>query len=150
LVRLSSNPQYKAFHLFTDDPGLDARLTFLRRQSALDARAALFVLSPVNNTELQDFIHRRVLFIDSNVTTKSVRSLTEALREPSIEYYTAHSKRVRRKRNRHASSAYSGYPTSALATTRAVPLRPIGWTVRYEYKLGTFAEFRFEEEVARK
>lgn len=117
-----------------DDPGLDARLTFLRRQSALDARAALFVLSPVNNNELQEFIH----------------SLTEALREPSVEYYTAHSKRVRRKRNRHAGSAYSGYPTSALATTRAVPLRPIGWTVRYEYKMGTFAEFRFEEEVARK
>ncbi|PVF96750.1 hypothetical protein CPB86DRAFT_736228 [Serendipita vermifera] len=117
-----------------DDPGLDNRLTFLRRQSALDARAALFVLSPVSNSELQEFL----------------RSLTEALREPSIEYYTAHSKRVRRKRNKHASSAYSGYPTSGIVTTRAVPLRPIGWTVRYEYKLGTFAELRFEEEVARK
>jgi len=60
---------YKFSHHFTDDPGLDARLTFLRRQSALDARAALFVLSPVNNTELQEFVHRRVRFIGSNVTT---------------------------------------------------------------------------------
>lgn len=117
-----------------DDPGLDARLTYLRRQSSLDARAALFVLSPVSNNELQEF----------------VKSLTEALREPSLEYYTAHSKRVRRKRNKHSSSAYSGYPTSIVATSRSVPLRPIGWTVRYEYKLATFAEFRFEEEVARK
>ncbi|KAG8829043.1 hypothetical protein FRC17_007182 [Serendipita sp. 399] len=117
-----------------DDPGLDVRLTFIRKQSSLDARAALFVLSPVSNNELQEF----------------VKSLTEALREPSIEYYTAHSKRVRRKRNKHSTSAYSGYPTSAVATTRAVPLRPIGWTARYEYKLATFAEFRSEEEVARK
>ncbi|KAG8758578.1 hypothetical protein FRC14_007889 [Serendipita sp. 396] len=117
-----------------DDPGLDVRLTFIRKQSSLDARAALFVLSPVSSNELQEF----------------VKSLTEALREPSIEYYTAHSKRVRRKRNKHSSSAYSGYQTSAVATTRASPLRPIGWTARYEYKLATFAEFRVEEEVARK
>jgi hypothetical protein len=53
----------------TDDPGLDGRLTFLRRQSALDARAALFVLSPVINTELQDFVHRRVLFPVPNGAT---------------------------------------------------------------------------------
>jgi len=30
--------------------------TFLRRQSSLDARAALFVLSPVSTNELQDFV----------------------------------------------------------------------------------------------
>lgn len=118
-----------------DDPTLDARLTFIRRQSGLDSRAALFVLSPVSAAELNDF----------------VRSLQQALYEPAVEYYTAHSKRVRRKRNRH-SQAHSSYPgppaVSGLNIPR--PLRPEGWTVRYEYKMACFAEFRSEDEVALK
>ena len=86
---------------------------------------------------------------------------------------------MRRKRNRHAGSVGLGPgghvgglggPTSAggvsfmflpligLLTcppgfsTRAPaqPLRAQGWIVRYEYKMACFAEFRGEEEVARK
>jgi hypothetical protein len=30
------------------------------------------------------------------------------------------------------------------------PLRPEGWSVRYEYKMACFAEFRGEDEVALK
>ncbi|KAL0955838.1 hypothetical protein HGRIS_002040 [Hohenbuehelia grisea] len=118
-----------------DDPTLDSRLTYIRRQSGLDSRAALFVLSPVSQAELGDF----------------VRSLQQALYEPALEYYTAHSKRVRRKRNRH-SQAVSSYPNpvSPLGTPIARPLRPEGWTVRYEYKMACFAEFRGEDEVALK
>ena len=41
-----------------DDPTLDGRLTFIRRTSGLDARAALFVLSPVSPAELGDFVKR--------------------------------------------------------------------------------------------
>lgn len=41
-----------------DDPTLDARLTFIRRHSGLDPRAALFVLSPVTQTEIGDFVRR--------------------------------------------------------------------------------------------
>ncbi len=37
---------------------LDARLTYIRRQSGLDSRAALFVLSPVSQAELSEFIIR--------------------------------------------------------------------------------------------
>ncbi|KAJ2918543.1 hypothetical protein MD484_g1826, partial [Candolleomyces efflorescens] len=119
-----------------DDPSLDSRLTFIRRHSGLDSRAALFVLSPVSTAELQDF----------------VRSLQQALYEPALEYYTAHSKRVRRKRNRH-SQAVASYPNPAAALVNpniARPLRPEGWTVRYEYKMACFAEFRGEDEVALK
>ena len=68
------------------------------------------------------------------------------------QYYTSHSKRVRRKRNRHAQ-AVSTYvpPLSPLGTANpARPLRPEGWTVRYEYKMACFAEFRGEFEVALK
>ena len=44
-----------------DDPSLDARLTFIRRQSGLDPRAALFVLSPVSQAEIGDFVRRYAL-----------------------------------------------------------------------------------------
>ncbi|KAJ7593749.1 Gryzun, putative trafficking through golgi-domain-containing protein [Mycena floridula] len=118
-----------------DDPLLDTRLTYIRRQSGLDSRAALFVLSPVSPTELSDF----------------VSSLQQALYDPAVEYYTNHSKRVRRKRNRH-SSTISTYPNPAIPPLGGVvrPLRPEGWTVRYEYKMACFAEFRGEDEVALK
>ncbi|KAG6879137.1 hypothetical protein C0992_004954 [Termitomyces sp. T32_za158] len=115
-----------------DDPTLDTRLTFIRRQSGLDSRAALFVLSPVSQSELGEF----------------VKSLQQALYEPALEYYTAHSKRVRRKRNRHSQTSY---PNPIQGTTNIPrPLRPEGWTVRYEYKMACFAEFRGEDEVALK
>ncbi|KAI1785207.1 Gryzun, putative trafficking through golgi-domain-containing protein [Ganoderma leucocontextum] len=118
-----------------DDPTLDARLTFIRRQSGLDPRAALFVLSPVSQAEIGDF----------------VRSLQEALYEPALEYYTNHSKRVRRKRNRHSQASSYQIPITPLVSTGiARPLRPEGWTVRYEYKMACFAEFRGEDQVALK
>lgn len=79
-----------------------------------------------------------------------VCSLQEALYEPAIEYYTNHSKRVRRKRNRHSQAA-SSYPvTQPIGSVPSRPLRPEGWTVRYEYKMACFAEFRGEDEVALK
>ena len=48
-------------HTVADDPTLDARLTFIRRQSGLDPRAALFVLSPVSQAEIGDFVRRCVI-----------------------------------------------------------------------------------------
>ena len=88
--------------------------------------------------------HSHLIRADSHL------SLQQALYEPAIEYYTNHSKRVRRKRNRHASQA--PIPISPLATSTHIirPLRPEGWTVRYEYKMACFAEFRGEGEVALK
>jgi trafficking protein particle complex subunit 11 len=78
-------------------------------------------------------------------------SLQEALYDPAVEYYTAHSKRVRRKRNRHSQAAASYAPTSpAIAGSPVRPLRPEGWNVRYEFKMACFAEFRGEYEVALK
>lgn len=51
----------------TDDPALDNRLTFIRRTSGLDARASLFVLSPVSAGELEEFVKRCVPVILSHV-----------------------------------------------------------------------------------
>ncbi|KAG2132301.1 Gryzun, putative trafficking through golgi-domain-containing protein [Suillus bovinus] len=119
-----------------DDPSLDSRLTFIRKQSGLDSRAALFVLSPVSTSELNDF----------------ARSLQDALYDTALEYYTSHSKRVRRKRNRHSQSvsSYNPPPLVSMGVASTRPLRPEGWTVRYEYKMACFAEFRGEDEVALK
>lgn len=137
-----------------DDPALDNRLTFIRRTSGLDARASLFVLSPVSPAELDEFVKRCEVASDfvGYLLITVYRSLQEALYEPAVEYYTNHSKRVRRKRNRHAQAAASlpPLPPGGLTTGVARPLRPEGWTVRYEYKMACFAEFRGEDEVALK
>ncbi|KAF8435107.1 Gryzun, putative trafficking through golgi-domain-containing protein [Boletus edulis BED1] len=118
-----------------DDPSLDSRLSYIRKQSGLDSKAALFVLSPVSQAELDEF----------------ARSLQDALYEPAVEYYTSHSKRVRRKRNRHSQvSTYNPPPLIPVGAASPRPLRPEGWTVRYEYKMACFAEFRGEDEVALK
>lgn len=111
-----------------DDPSLDSRLTFLRRQSVLDSRASLFVLSPVSPAELSEFIN----------------SLQSALLPAAIEYYTAHSKRVRRKRG--SMPSVSGLPLHSSGSL----LSPAGWHIRYEYKQACFAELRGENEVALK
>lgn len=66
-----------------------------------------------------------------------------------MEYYVAHSKRVRRKRNRHNHGSAPVLP-HALGSGSGRPLSAQGWAVRYEYKMATFAEFRDEQEVARK
>jgi hypothetical protein len=62
LGTLFTNPAFGLglWLIFTqkDDLALDTRLTFIRRQSGLDSRAALFVLSPVSPSELGEFISR--------------------------------------------------------------------------------------------
>jgi len=53
MVIVNTNPTH-----VSDHPSLDSRLTYIRRQSGLDSRAALFVLSPVSTSELNDFARR--------------------------------------------------------------------------------------------
>lgn len=65
-----------------ESPSLDSRLSFIRRTSALDSRASLFVLTPVDRVELEEF----------------ASSLEQALIGPSLDVYAAHYKRNRRKR----------------------------------------------------
>lgn len=65
-----------------ESPSLDSRLSFIRRTSALDSRASLFVLTPVDPVELEEF----------------ASSLEQALIGPALDVYAAHYKRNRRKR----------------------------------------------------
>lgn len=121
-----------------DDPQLEGRLSFVRRNSGLDSRASLFVLTPVTKPELAEF----------------VTSLHSALFEPAADYYREHARRVKRKRTRYPPPPSTLQPlASALGTLpSALPggktldvadicwLSREGWIVRSEYKLAVFAE----------
>lgn len=115
-----------------DNPELDSRLSMIRKQSGLDSRASLFVLSPVLDEEIVSF----------------TQTLKSELYESSMDYYREHSRRVRRKRSRASLVQSTTYlkPGQPVIT----PLAPQGWNVRADYKLATFAEFRQEYEVALK
>lgn len=102
-----------------DDPTLDSRLSLIRRQSGLDSRASLFVISPVPQGEVFNF----------------VASLKTELYPAALDYFREHGRRVRRKRGRAP-------PKGGLSDK--------GWSVRYDYKLGFFAEMRSEIEVSLK
>lgn len=115
-----------------DSPALDPRLSYLRRASALSSKASLFVLSPVSADQLPDF----------------VLSLQDALYESSMDYYNAHAKRVRRKRSRVPASMPIHAPTTTAQGFKV--LGPQGWAVRYDWKMGWFAEVRGEIDVARR
>ncbi|PWY98037.1 hypothetical protein BCV70DRAFT_165767 [Testicularia cyperi] len=151
-----------------DDPQLEARLSFIRRSSALDSRASLFVLTPVSRQELGEF----------------VTSLHGALFEAAVDYYREHARRVKRKRSRypppasttgavasaiaslHSSGQRSSHNNnnnnddsttsagSSSAETRTVPppaltwLSREGWIVRSEYKLAVFAELQGDNTEA--
>lgn len=67
-----------------DDPTLDTRLSLVRRQSGLDTRASLFVISPVPQSEINNF----------------ALSLRAELFPAAMDYYREHGRRVRRKRAR--------------------------------------------------
>ncbi|KAL9940851.1 hypothetical protein V8E36_000339 [Tilletia maclaganii] len=108
-------------------PTLEPRLSHLRRTSGLDSKGSLFVLTPVSEADLHDFIG----------------SLQNALAEASTDYYREQARRVRRKRGKYPppSSAYGSPLDTAPGTPPPVaPLTKEGWTLRSAYKLGTFAE----------
>lgn len=62
----------------------------------------------------------------------------------SVEYYRDLSKHARRKRNRNSVPPPTIKPSHG--TSQVLDLQ--GWNVRYEFKLGVFAEFRQEMEAA--
>jgi len=70
--------------------------------------------------------------------------LFSTIHPTSIEYYRDLSKHARRKRNRNVVPPPTVQPTQG--TSAVLPLQ--GWNVRYEFKLGIFAETRQELEAA--
>ena len=105
---------------------IEDRLTMIRKSANLDLKSLYF--QPYNASQVE--------------TTEFVRSILASLYPLCIEYYRDLSKHARRKRNRSTTPQ----PTVAPVTAHLLP--SLGWNVRYEFKLGVFAEFRQEMDAA--
>jgi hypothetical protein len=104
---------------------IDERLSYIKRSTNLIANATFFFV-PANSSpvELQQF----------------VVAFSSTLYPLAIEYYRDLSKHSRRKRNK------GSVPPPTIPSSRALSLQV--WNLRYEFKLGVFAEFRQEMDVA--
>lgn len=107
---------------------IDARIAGIRRSTNLDQKS-IFVIPPdATPSELKEF----------------VTSLFSLLQPSVVEYYRDLSKHARRKRNRSTIPPPTAPPTTGTSQTLSLQ----GWNVRYEFKLGIFAEFRQEMDAA--
>lgn len=108
---------------------IEERLSNIRKATGLDAKTSLFFLPPQSShVELKAFVD-------------TILSITYPL---SIEYYRDLSKHSRRKRNRGIVPPPTSSPNSGVSKI----LTSQGWNVRYDFKLGVFAEFRQEMDAA--
>ena len=108
-------------------PEIDERLGVIRRSTNLENNSTLFFLpSPSTPIEIQSF----------------VRNIQLRLFGSALEYYRDLSKHSRRKRKNPIP--LPTVPPTAASTT----LSDAGWGIRYEIKLGIFAEFRQEMDTA--
>ncbi|KAE8145906.1 Gryzun, putative trafficking through golgi-domain-containing protein [Aspergillus avenaceus] len=112
--------------VYTGD--VDDRVTGIRRATSLDQKS-IFILPPdTTPRELKIF----------------TQSLLSVLQPSIMEYYRELSKHARRKRNRSSIPPPTAPPTSGTSQTLSLQ----GWNVRYEFKMGIFAEFRQEIDAA--
>lgn len=107
---------------------LDERLPSIRRATGLDTKNLLFFPPESSQQDLRDF----------------VKNLLTNLHPSCLEYYRDLSKHARRKRNRGSIPPPTGPPVSGTSQV----LSSQGWKVRYEFKMGIFAEFRQEMDAA--
>jgi hypothetical protein len=107
---------------------LQDRLANIRRATSLDPKSLYCVSRSATAAELRAF----------------VGSILATLHPICIEYYRDLSKHARRKRNRGSIPPPTVRPISGTSQT----LSTQGWNVRYETKMGYFAEFRQEMDAA--
>ncbi|KAI9735233.1 MAG: hypothetical protein M1834_001823 [Cirrosporium novae-zelandiae] len=112
-----------------EEAEIEERLINIRRATNLDSKHSFFFLPPDRSQS-----EMRAL----------VRAILSALQPTCVEYYRDLSKHARRKRNRGSIPPPTAPPTSGTSQTLQIQ----GWNVRYEFKLGVFAEFRQEMDAA--
>ncbi|RAL09297.1 uncharacterized protein BO97DRAFT_375046 [Aspergillus homomorphus CBS 101889] len=122
VVLLSEDPE-NSYYGDAED-----RAAGIRRATNLDQKSLFLLPSDATTMELKEF----------------ATSLLSHLQPSVIEYYRDLSKHARRKRNRGTIPPPTAPPTSGTSQT----LSSQGWNVRYEFKLGIFAEFRREIDAA--
>ena len=130
-VLASTNYKTRLVIVLVADGSLDVadiedRLSMIRRSANLDLKGLYFLPFDASQVEVTEF----------------VRSILAPLYPLCIEYYRELSKHARRKRNRSTTPQ----PTVSPVTAHLLP--SLGWNVRYELKLGVFAEFRQEMDAA--
>ncbi|KAF2632227.1 hypothetical protein BU25DRAFT_358982 [Macroventuria anomochaeta] len=112
-------------------PDIEERLAVIRRATGLDPKNSLFFLPPnTSQVELRAF----------------VTSVLNTLQPVCIEYYRDLTKHARRKKGRGTVPPPTAPPTRGTSQTLSYP----GWGVRYDFKLGVFAEFRQEMDAAQR
>lgn len=109
-------------------PDVEDRLAGIRRATNLDQKSLLLLPPDRTPAELKEFAN----------------NLLASLHPFVMEYYRDLSKHARRKRNRNSIPPPTAPPTSGTSQTLSFQ----GWNVRYEFKLGIFAEFRQEMDAA--
>lgn len=109
-------------------PELEDRLSTIRRATALDSKSLFFMPPMSSQAEIATF----------------VQSMLATLQPLILDYYRDHSKHSRRKKARRLSAQSTSSPIEGGAHM----LPTSGWNARYEVKLGIFAEFRQEMDVA--
>lgn len=108
---------------------VEDRLSNIRRSTGLDPKTSLFFLPPQSSqVEIRTFVETMLLVVST----------------VAVDYYRDLTKHSRRKRNRGVIPPPTAPPTSGTSQT----LSSQGWNVRYDFKLGVFAEFRFEMDAA--
>jgi len=112
-------------------PDIEERLANIRRTTGLDPKNSLFFLPPnTSQVEIRAF----------------VTSVLSTLQPMCIEYYRDLTKHSRRKKGRGTIPPPTAPPTRGTSQTLSYP----GWGVRYDFKLGVFAEFRQEMDAAQR
>jgi trafficking protein particle complex subunit 11 len=109
---------------------VEDRVANIRRATNLDPRSMHVLYNDLSAVEVKDF----------------VRSFLSSLQPSLVDYYRDLSKHARRKRNRGTIPPPTVPPTRGTSQTLSMQ----GWNVRYEFKLGVFAEFRQEMEAAQR
>ena len=107
---------------------LEERVPSIRRVTGLDVKSLLVLGSQSTPLQVREFAH----------------NLLSNVQPAAIEYYRDLSKHARRKRNRGSIPA----PTGPIIAGTSQVLSTQGWNVRYEFKMGIFAEFRQEMDAA--
>lgn len=110
------------------DPNPIERVANIRRATSLDSKSLFYLPSRLSIIETQAF----------------VGTILASLQPSCMEYYRDLSKHARRKRNRATIPPPTAPPTYGTSQT----LSSQGWVVRYETKLGFFAECRQEMDAA--
>ena len=118
--------------LVADDHGTEIgssdRIANIRRGTNLDSKSLFFLPRGPSDMELRKF----------------VGMVLSSIQPTCMEYYRELSKHARKKRSRGSIPPPTAPPTTGTSQT----LSSQGWNVRYETKLGFFAESRQEMDAA--